>query len=36
MSYEECIKVCLDCGGKRKPSSKGSDFVDCKSVIVGN
>jgi len=26
----------VDCGGKRKPSSKGSDFVDCKSVIVVN
>lgn len=26
----------VDCGGKRKPSSKGSDFVDCRSVIVGN
>jgi hypothetical protein len=26
----------VDCGGKRKPSSKGSDFVDCRSIIVGN
>jgi hypothetical protein len=26
----------VNCGGNRKPSSKGSDFVDCKSVIVGN
>jgi hypothetical protein len=26
----------VDCGGKRKPSTKGSDFVDCRSVIIGN
>ncbi len=26
----------VDCGGKKKPSSKGADFVDCRSVIIGN
>ncbi len=26
----------VECGGKRKPSSKGSDFIECRSVIVGN